>query len=565
MAQKSLMMRTFMGRFSNILTSVLAGVAAFVFTLSAFLMLRDFGQQVMASVTIGMFALSIVWLAYERPNSAQARAASALIDRLLAVGSGDLTSPSPPIVCREMPALAAAVDGLFEQVRSTLDDVSAMALYDPVTALPNRSHFRREADRMLKARKDGEKLALLFIDLDGFKEVNDNLGHAQGDQVLCIVANRLRTVARAQSRPGSLDQPLLARLAGDEFTMLFPHIGDDADAERIARSALLALNQPYQTAGKGIDMGASIGIALAPGHDTDLTGLMKAADIAMYRAKANGRAQLSMYRPELAVAFEEKGRIERELREALSRGQFELAFQPQICIRTGTVLAGEALIRWRHPSGELRSAESFIRVAEESNLIVEIGDWVVDSVAATLKRWHDAGLEQRLSFNIGARHFSRPDFFARLRAALTRVGAPLSLLELELNEAMAMKSGPAVAAELAALRHDGASIALDNFGLGLSNLGRLRDVPLDRIKLDSSLTHDVDTSDMARTVVAALIHLIHGLGCEVVGEKVERKEQLEVLRAVGCDSVQGHVFSPAMSEAEFLAWLSAGRRDRRFG
>ncbi len=556
-------LRTFLGRFGNLLTSVLAGVAAFAFTLSAFLMLQDINQQILASFTIGMFALSIVWLAYERPNSAQARAASALIDRLLAVGSGDLSSPTPRVVQREMPALAAAVDGLFEQVRSTLDDVSAMALYDPVTALPNRIHFRREADRMLKARKEGERLALLFIDLDGFKEVNDNLGHAQGDQVLCMVANRLRNVARAESRPGSLAQPLLARLAGDEFTMLFPNIRDSADAERIARAALHALNQPYEPGGQGIDMGASIGVALCPRHDTDLTGLMKAADIAMYRAKANGRAQLSMYRTELAAAFEQKSLVERELREALACGQFELAFQPQICVRSGAVLAGEALIRWRHPSGDLRSAESFIRVAEESSLIVEIGDWVVESVAAALKRWHDAGFDQRLSFNIGARHFRRPDFFGRLRDALERAGAPISLLELELNEAMAMKSGPAVIAELAALRAEGATIALDNFGTGLSNLGRLRHLPLDRIKLDASLTHDVDTSDMARTVVAALIHLIHGLGCEVVGERVERTEQLDVLRAVGCDSVQGHVFAQAMVESDFLALVAAGQERRR--
>lgn len=555
-------MRSFLGRFANILTSVLAGLAAFVFTLSAFLMLRDFDQQIMASFTIGLFAIAIVWLASERPNSAQARAAAALIDRLLAVGAGDLSSPTPPVVCRQMPALAAAVDGLFEQVRSTLDDVSAMALYDPVTALPNRIHFRREADRMLKARREGERLALLFIDLDGFKEVNDNLGHAQGDQVLCIVANRLRAVAKAESRAGSLAQPLLARLAGDEFTMLFPHVRDPADAERIARAALAALNQGYENAGQAIDMGASIGVALCPRDDTDLTGLMKAADIAMYRAKADGRAQYSIYRPALAAAFEQKGVVERELRDALRRGEFELAYQPQLCLRTGAVVAGEALLRWRHPSGELRSATSFIQVAGESGLIVEIGDWVVNEVAAALKRWHDLGIEQRLSFNIGARQFSRPDFVARLHAAMSQAGAPVSLLELEITEEIAMKSGPAVLAELAALRADGAAVALDNFGVGLSNIGRLRDVPLDRVKLDVSLTHDIDTSEMARTVVTALIHLIHGLGCQVVGEKVERQEQADVLRALGCDRAQGHLFARAMSEPEFLAWIGSGRQHR---
>jgi diguanylate cyclase (GGDEF)-like protein len=554
--------RAFLGRFGNILTSVLAGVAAFAFTLTAFLMLRDFGEQIMASVTIGLFAIAIVWLAYERPNSAQARASAALIDRLLRVASGDLSSPAPDIVRREMPALAAAVDGLFEQVRSTLDNVSAMALYDPVTALPNRVHFKREADRMLRARKAEERLALLFIDLDGFKEVNDNLGHAQGDQVLCIVANRLRAVAKAESKPGSLAQPLLARLAGDEFTMLFPHVRDSADAERIARAALHALNRPFDLSGQRVDMGASIGVAMCPRHDTDLTGLMTAADIAMYHSKASGRSQLTLYRAEHAAAFEQKSMVERELRAALARGEFELAYQPQLCARTSTVVAGEALLRWNHPGGEMRSAGSFLPIAEESSLIVEIGDWVVEEVAAALKRWHDAGMDKRLSFNISARHFARPDFFARLRAAVARTGAPIALLELELNEAMAMKCSPATIAQLTALRAEGAAVAIDDFGTGLSNLSRLRDLPIDRIKLHASLTHDIDASDIARTVVAALIHLIHGLGCQVVAEGVERPGQLDVLRAIGCDTVQGHVFARPMTERDFIAWVDR-RTDRR--
>jgi EAL domain-containing protein (putative c-di-GMP-specific phosphodiesterase class I) len=171
-------------------------------------------------------------------------------------------------------------------------------------------------------------------------------------------------------------------------------------------------------------------------------------------------------------------------------------------------------------------------------------------------------MEKRLSFNISARHFARPDFFARLRSAIARSGAPISLLELELTEAMAMKSGPAALAQLAALRAEGAAVALDDFGTGLSNLGRLRDLPLDRIKLDPCLVHDVDTSEMARTVVTALIHLVHGLGCQVVAEGVERPEQLDVLRAVGCDTVQGHLFAHPMSEAEFTAWIDR-RTERR--
>jgi diguanylate cyclase (GGDEF)-like protein len=202
-----------------------------------------------------------------------------------------------------MPALAAAVDTLFEQVRSTIDDAHAMALYDPVTSLPNRLHFKREAERMLKARGEEERMALLFIDLDGFKEVNDSLGHAQGDQLLAMVAKRLRDVVKGRTKPGRLCQPLLARLAGDEFTMLFPEVGDGLEAERISRAALAALLQPFENGGRTINMGASIGVAFCPGDGADLTNLMKAADIAMYRAKASGRSRVCLYHPSFDAAF----------------------------------------------------------------------------------------------------------------------------------------------------------------------------------------------------------------------------------------------------------------------
>jgi diguanylate cyclase (GGDEF)-like protein len=219
---------------------------------------------------------------------------AALRDRLLAVGRGDLASPAPEMLRRELPALAAAVEALFEQVRSTLDDAHALAMYDPVTALPNRIHFRREAERVLKARKSDEGVALLFIDLDGFKEVNDRFGHAHGDQMLIMVANRLRVVAKAETEAESLAPPLLARLAGDEFTMLLPDVRE-AEAERIAGRALAALAEPFRQAGQVSQLSGSIGIALSPEHGVELTELMKAADLAMYEAKAKGRSRACLF------------------------------------------------------------------------------------------------------------------------------------------------------------------------------------------------------------------------------------------------------------------------------
>jgi diguanylate cyclase (GGDEF)-like protein len=544
-----------LSRISNWILSVFAGMAAFVFTFLGFLLLSGIDQQLAASMLMGVFALMLVWIAAEKPNSQHARAVSALIDRLLAVRSGDLTSSAPPLLRREMPELAAAVDGLFEQVRSNLENVNAMAMYDPVTALPNRVHFRREADRILKARPADDCTALLFVDLDGFKEVNDHLGHAQGDQVLVMVADRLRAVVKAEIEAGAGSPPLLARLAGDEFTLLLPDVGGRAAAELIAERALAALSEPFRSGHALIEMGASIGVAIAPDHGADLTVLMKAADIAMYHAKASGRSRVCLFDTQLGEAVEEKARNQAALRRALHRDEFELAFQPQICMRTGAVIGAEALIRWNHPSGSVRMADSFIEVAEASSLILDIGDWVIDAAAQALGRWRVAGQAQRIALNVSPRQLERKDFFPRLRETLHRSSTAPWVLELEFTESTDMHCSEAVLAELEALRAQGVSIAIDGFGSGQSSLARIREMPVDRVKLDRSLVGEIDSSARARDIVTAVVHLVHGLGCEAIADGVERQEQVDVLRAVGCDSIQGYPLAEPMTEGAFLRWL----------
>jgi diguanylate cyclase (GGDEF)-like protein len=456
-----------------------------------------------------------------------------------------------------MPALASAVDGLFEQVRSNLENVHAMAMYDPVTSLPNRVHFKREGERILKARIAGEPLALLFVDLDGFKEVNDSLGHAQGDQILVMVANRLRAVVKEEGERGNLMHPLIARLAGDEFTLLFPSISSPREAERLAHRVLKALCAPFEMSGQSIEMGASIGVALCPDHGDELTTLMKAADVAMYHAKASGRSRICLYDVKLGAAFEQRARLDRELRDAVVREEFELVFHPQICVATGMVVAGEALVRWNHPRDGIKLPDSFIGVAEESSLIVEIGNWVTIAAAQTLARWQKIGIPQRLTLNVSPRQLERPDFFLRLRRALAQAGAPAQLLELEFTETLAMQCSDAVLAEIAALRADGVSITIDDFGSGYSNLARMKDMPIDRVKLAASLTADVDRSESTRIIVSSVVNLVHGLKAQVVGEGVEREEQMEVLRATGVDLVQGYAFAEPMSEGEFTRWVAS--------
>ena len=502
----------------------------------------------------------VSYIASERPNSEGARALSALADRLLAVEQGDLTSPTPRVVRDNMPKLATAVDSLFAEVRASIENAHALGMYDPVTSLPNRLHFRAEADKMLEARAADGKAAMLFVDLDRFKNVNDSLGHARGDQLLIMVANRLRVVVTAEVSDGPAQRPLLARLAGDEFTIFFPHIEATADVERVARRIALAISEPFELQGHSIDIGASVGVAICPDHGTSIEALMRAADIAMYRAKQQGGGRYCLFSEELAAEHQRKIDTEAALGEAVQRGEFVLALQPQLSFATGEVSGAEALLRWNHPRDGLRMPSTFIPIAEQTGIIAELGDWVIAEVASMLAEWQAQGTKRRIAFNVSPRQLDRADFFARLRSSFAEAGVPLTLIELEFTESAAMECSEHVLAEIAALRRDGASIAIDDFGTGYSNIARLRAMPLDRVKLDPSLIAEIESSEQARVVVQAVIQLIKGVGAQIVAEAVENVAQADILRAMGCDTVQGFVFAGPMFEEEYLSWTSNADR-----
>jgi diguanylate cyclase len=536
------------------LLSGAAGVASFLFSLTAFLYITSFNEQVVASIVAGTFCLMVSYIASERPNSESARALTALGDRLLAVEQGDLTSPTPRIVRDSMPKLATAVDSLFAEVRASIENAHALGMYDPVTSLPNRLHFRAEADKLLAARAPNAKSAMLFVDLDRFKNVNDSLGHARGDQLLIMVANRLRVVVTAELGDGPVARPLLARLAGDEFTIFFPDIDDAGDAERVARRIALAISEPFELHGHSVDIGASVGVAVCPDHGVAIESLMRAADIAMYRAKQQGGGRYCLFSEELAAEHQRKIDTEAALGEALQRGEFLLALQPQLSFATGEVSGAEALLRWNHPRDGLRLPATFIPIAEQTGMIADVGDWVAAEVASILAEWQAQGVKRRIAFNVSPRQLERADFLPRLRATFADAGVPLSLVELEFTETAAMECSQASLDEIADLRGEGLSIAIDDFGTGYSNIARLRTMPLDRVKLDQSLIAEIETSEHARVVVQAVIHLIKGVGAEVVAEAVENVAQADILRAMGCDTVQGYVFAGPMYEEEFVSW-----------
>ena len=548
-------------KFSNVLLSGAAGVASFLFSLVAFLYITELDTQIVASLVAGAFCLLISYVASERPNSESARSLTALAERLLAVEDGDLTSPAPAILRESNPKLAAAVDTLFEEVRASIENAHALGMYDPVTSLPNRLHFRSEADKLLSTA-NGSRSAMLFIDLDRFKAVNDCLGHARGDQLLVMVANRLRVVVTAEIGDSKLPRPLLARLAGDEFTMFFPQIEGLAEIEMIARRIALAVSESFELQGHSIDIGASIGVAVSPDHGSNVESLMRAADLAMYRAKARGGGQHCLFSDELAKEHQLRIETENALTDVVPRGQLRLVLQPQMSLTTGETTGVEALLRWQHPRDGVRAPSTFIAIAEQTGMIGEIGDWVMDQVALILSGWRRQGIDRRLAFNISPRQLDRIDFFTRLRHAFAAQDVPLSMVELEFTETAAMQCSEHELAEIAALRAEGASIAIDDFGTGYSNLARLRSMPLDRVKLDQQLIADIETSEKARVVVQAVVHLIKGIDCEIVAESVENSAQADILRAMGCDTVQGYVFAEPMYEDDFEAWISNadGRR-----
>lgn len=542
-------------KISNMILSGLAGFASFVFSLYAFITITQLPEQITAALVAGAFCLVVCYIAAERPNSESARAATALRERLLAVEDGDLTSPAPDSVRRVMPKVAAAVDSLFAEVRSSIDNAQALGMYDPVTSLPNRLNFRAEAERML-ARAEGRATAMLFVDLDRFKVVNDSLGHARGDQLLVMVANRLRVLINSEAA-GTARRPLLARLAGDEFTLFFPDVSGESEAERIARRVVLAIGEPFELHGHSIDVGASVGLALGPRHGRSVEELMRAADIAMYRAKSRGGHQHCLFNDALAEEHQLRIETEKALADAVQRGEFLLVLQPQLSLASGAVTGAEALLRWNHPTRGIVGPNHFIRIAEQTGLINEIGDWVMAEVAAMLASWDETGEgPRRVAFNVSPRQLERSDFFPRLRQIFGEAGIGLDRIELEITESAAMECTQATLAEISEIRREGATIALDDFGTGYSNIARLRQLPIDRVKLDPSLINDITTSEQARNVVQAVIQLVRGVDCELVAEAVETVAQADILRTMGCEIIQGFVFAEPMMEREFLAWTS---------
>jgi diguanylate cyclase (GGDEF)-like protein/PAS domain S-box-containing protein len=441
------------------------------------------------------------------------------------------------------------------------EQVRQLAYFDTVTGLPNRVQFHHALDDALQdARRHGTKLAVLFLDLDHFKRINDTLGHAKGDHLLQIFAERLAHGVRRSDTVSRGDRfgegSTVARLGGDEFTILLRRIESSDDAARVASRILEALSAPFDLGSREVVVDASIGIALYPEDGRNADGLLMHADLAMYHAKSRGRANFQFYHQDLNVKAMERLWLESELRRALMLAQLTLEFQPQLDLASGQVIGVEALLRWHHPERGRIPPDKFIPLAEESGLIGPIGAWVLSSACAQAKAWLDQGLgEIRVAVNISSEQLRQPHFVDQVAQALAETGLPPRLLELEITESTAMAEPEIMVLRLTELKRMGVDLAIDDFGTGYSSLAYLQRFPLDRLKIDRSFVRHVVSSTNDAGIVTAIIAMAHQLSFEVVAEGVETDDQLAFLRAHGCDQVQGYLASPPLTAERFVAWL----------
>jgi diguanylate cyclase (GGDEF)-like protein len=444
---------------------------------------------------------------------------------------------------------------ILQQKKRTNDWFNYLAFHDELTSLPNRMMLNQRLDQALSRHsRAGTQLAIMFMDLDRFKVINDSLGHGAGDVLLRQVADRLR----GESRKGDT----VARMGGDEFVLLIENPETLMDVSACAQRVVERLSAPYVLARNDCHITVSAGISIFPSDGVDSQALLKAADVAMYRAKELGRNNYLRYAPSMNVHTLDRLELESDLRHALERGEFLLHYQPIVETATGLITATEALLRWNHPLRGLISPTAFIPLAEETGLIVPIGEWVLATACARNKAWQTQGLTNlSVSVNLSMRQFGDPMLLENLIRIIGASGLDPSSLELEITESMVMPHGACAVAVLENLKSIGVKIVIDDFGTGYSSLAYLKRFPIDTLKVDRSFIRDIpaDTSDMK--ITRAIIALAHGLKLKVVAEGVETAEQLKFLRAHHCDSAQGYFLHRPLPEAEVTRVLELNRLD----
>ncbi|HEX5509884.1 MAG TPA: EAL domain-containing protein [Pseudolabrys sp.] len=443
----------------------------------------------------------------------------------------------------------ATHEDVTERLRSE-ERIAHMARHDALTDLPNRVLLRDHLEHEVKRVKRGECLAVLCLDLDQFKGINDALGHPIGDELLKLVAGRLRGCTR--------EPDTVARLGGDEFAIIMTQMQEPADAAVLARRIRESIIKPYQIDGHQIVTDISIGISVAPFDSTEPDQLLKNADMALYGAKGDGRGTFRFFEPEMDTRMKARRELEMDLRHAIAAREFELHYQPLVNLQKNEITAFEALLRWNHPARGMTSPADFIPIAEETGLIVPLGEWVLKTACAEAVNWPG---NVKVAVNLSAAQLNSRNLLSMVTAALKESGLPPSKLQLEITETVLLQNTFATLATLHELQKLGVQIALDDFGTGYSSLSYLRSFPFDKIKIDKSFVQDLSNGTEPLAIVNAVANLAKCLNMTSTAEGVETKQQLETLQSVGCTEMQGYLFSrarPAKEINEIFAKHTAG-------
>ncbi len=473
------------------------------------------------------------------------------IERALEAGATDfLRKPIPP-------ALLSHRARYVLQASQACAQLGRLANYDSLTGLANRQRFAdRLEGHLAKARKKSRVLGLLYIDLDRFNRINDTLGNAAGDQVLQVIADRIRDRVRTTDAISRIPRLSVSRLGADSFAVMLPEIMSDGDAGVVARRLLQAFTEPIPVGGQRVSMTASIGIALYPRDAEDADTLVRHADAAMHQAKEQGGNGFRFFSDYMNVASLRRLTLESSLREALKREELCLHYQPKLDLNSGRITGMEALLRWEHPEMGPISPTEFIPIAEESGSMVAIGEWVLRTACAQNKIWQDAGLEKvRVSVNVSSLQFIHQDLIEIVDRALRDARLQPEYLELEVTESVMMQDVQGSSRILRELRDRGVCVALDDFGTGYSSLSYVRSFPLDSLKIDASFVGDLTLDSGADGIILAILAMAKVLGLNVIAEGVETEVQADFLRTNGCDEMQGWLFSRALAVQEFETFV----------